>query len=114
MMTAKVQALGQEKIDGHQLLAETLLALRAPVVTDDSDLAKMKLAIVLQMNFQVEEGTDPLILSGVASTHSKQSKSFRDRWVDPRALAIVAEVIGEDADSAERYETFRSHRLDRN
>jgi hypothetical protein len=101
MLTAKAAALGSppgEKLAAHVLLAETLLgAHNHPLVTDADQLEVVRLFLAIQVNFQVEQGVDPFVAEKVYSSHTKQSVTYRDRIIDPRALALASQVWKEDA-----------------
>jgi hypothetical protein len=111
MLTAKVTALASGVQTGNQLLAESLLGLVAPAATDPAQVDVIKLAIVLQMNFQVAQGVDPLIQVSAASSHSKESAVWRDRVLNPQALTLIASLPDTvSAGLVDRWETVTSVR----
>lgn len=73
-------------------VAEVLLALPATVPADPAG-AQLHLAVAMQVNFQIQQGIDPLFIESSASSHSRNSVSYRDRFIDPRAAQIVATII---------------------
>lgn len=112
-LSAKATGLAPEVFDANQLLAESLLGLTEPVVDTDRDLARLRLAIALQINFQVMQGVDPYIEVKAASSQSNQSVEYRDRMIDPRAAVLVSSVYGSDFNQEtffEKYANFTSHR----
>ena len=96
--------------DEHQNLAEDLLGLQSPALTVAADVARIQRAIVEQINFQVEQGIDPLVESYASSSHSNQQVAYRDRVVSPRALAILANVTALIIAVEDRWDIFTSHR----
>ena len=74
-----------------QIEAELLLGLQLPVYTG-SDADTLVYAIVIQINFQLLQGLTPDMHRSVSNTHPGQTTAYRDRFVDPRASAIVARV----------------------
>jgi hypothetical protein len=87
----------------YQLAAELLLDLRAPVYTG-TDADELGFAIVHQLLFMLAHGLTPSIVKSIAQGGpSVQTKTFRDRWIDPSAAAIVARVTGR---KAMRFEPF--------
>lgn len=90
-LSSKSQQLGA-RFESHHRMAEALLGLRAPVVTAERDLEDMELAVAMQINFQAEQGLDPFVVESSSSSHTSQSVHYRDRAVDPRAVALVNEV----------------------
>lgn len=112
LFSGKVKTLEPEETDAHQLLAESLLRLRSPVLTDALDVSRIAMAIVLQMNFQVAQGIDPLFVSAESSSHTKQSKVYRDIIVNPQAASIVADVLAVAGIAAGDWHTITSHRTE--
>lgn len=112
--TAKVKALGEPNtpvFQGEQMTAESLLGLGTPVYTTARDVERVALAIVEQLNYQVAQGVDPLFMSAASSAHSKQSDVYRDRFLSPRAVAILAEVAAQYPSAGKRWQgVFTSHR----
>lgn len=91
----KVNALSQPKQDAYQVLSESLLGLTSPVYTVTADVERVQLAIVRQMNFLVEQGIDPYVTESTSSSHTDQSVVYRDRWLDPVAVQLVAAVAAQ-------------------
>lgn len=99
LLTPKVQKLvgdpnptPADKFTYQMIIAEKLLGAIAPIFTLDDQVTLAGIAIVRQMNFQVEQGIDPFTMSSGASTHSKQSVVFRDRFLDPVAAELWASI----------------------
>lgn len=112
-LTKKSISLEPGQFDGHHRMAEALLGLGSPAVADVDLLETLRLAIAIQINFQVEQGIDPFVASSTYSSHSKQSINYRDRLTDPRAALMVAGVVAEDFDTyASRWASMRSYRTD--
>lgn len=88
-LSKKSQSEGSKSLENHQILAESLLGLNESLFTADRDLLEIRLAIVLQINFQVEQGIDPMYIKASSSGHSHQGVTYRDNWIDPRAMQIV-------------------------
>lgn len=87
----------REKFLAEQRLAESLLRQYAalpqePTSLTEDEVEDVRLGIVVQMNFQVEQGIDPLVASRVSSSHTKQAVEYRDRIVNPQAIALVSGV----------------------
>ena len=75
------------------LSAELMLDLTAPAYTgDDADM--LGFAVVRQINFMLEHGIAPSVLRSAADTSRGLTTTYRDRWIDPDAAAIVARVTG--------------------
>ena len=93
MLTPKVKALDDEPFAEQVNTAEALLGLidRKKVVRA-RDVKLVLLALAHQVNFQVEQGVDPLVERESSSSHTRQSVSWRDRWVNPVATSILAQV----------------------
>lgn len=77
----------------HNNLAELLLGLKAPAYVGD-DATKLVMAVVLQINFQLERGLDPLVNKSISNQHPGNTTTYRDRIVSPEAAAIVEKVTG--------------------
>lgn len=73
-------------------VAEILLGIPDPVPTTGT--VDLGIAVVLQLNFQIAQGIDPLFISASTSQHTRNSVQYRDRFIDPRALALVTAVAG--------------------
>jgi hypothetical protein len=93
LLADKFVKLAPEKQTAEQITAEMLLDLRAPVYTGD-DAEELKYAIVLQINFRLEHGVTPSVQRSAGDTNRGVTTTYRDRWIDPQAAAIVARVTG--------------------
>lgn len=91
LLGAKFTALGEERQESEQILAELLLNLTKPVYTGD-DAEELGYAIVRQINFQLEAGITPEVMKSVSKTVPGNVETFRDRYLEPGAAAIVARV----------------------
>lgn len=91
---AKVANQSPTVFAANVLLAESLLGLKAPAVTDEGAIERLELAIMLQVNFMAVQGIDPLIQEYAGSRHSGDQVGWRDRMIDPRAASIVADTLG--------------------
>lgn len=87
-LSGKARGLSPQELQGQVLLAESLLGVSAPAYTDTSLRERAELAVVLQVNFQVESGLDPLILKRIHSSHTSQTAEYWGRYIDPRALEV--------------------------
>lgn len=74
-----------------QIMAELLLNLRIPVYTG-TDAEELGYAIVRQINFILEHGVTPDIMKSVNQQQPGTTVTYRDRYLDPGAAAIVARV----------------------
>jgi hypothetical protein len=91
---AQAKAEDEEAFDAQQLLAEQLLGLGPPAVTAQAALDIVLLAIALQINFQLAQGTDPFIYAEISSQQMAQRRSFRDAALtEPRAVQLIAQVM---------------------
>lgn len=88
-----VKRLSDDTFEAQQVLAEMLLGLSTPVITDANVVERLQIAIIQQIDFQVQQGFDPLILEsmGVGSQATK-SMTWRDRYINPRSAAIVSSL----------------------
>ena len=75
------------------LVAEQLLDLRAPALTGN-DGEELAFAVVLQVNYLLQRGDEPLVKESIANGNPSLSTTFRDRYVNPDAAAIVTRVTG--------------------
>lgn len=107
LLTAKAAAKVAGS-DEHQNLAEALLGLKAPIVTVALDVARVQLAVVMQVNFQIEQGVDALVYSYQSSAHSRQQVAQRDRIINPQAQAILSTI--EALETSAGYDTLTSLR----
>jgi len=112
LLTDRATALSPEKLSWQQFQAERLLALTAPAYTATADVAVAVLAIVLQINFQLAQGLDPLIEEAASSSHLKQSKVWRDRHVNPQSVALIATIPGQKDRMGDRWSTLSSFRTE--
>jgi hypothetical protein len=80
--------------DAQVLMATLLLGFPEKLPTKEETVEAMLLAAALQVNFQIEQGLDPLILEASSSGHTRNSATYRDRYLDPRAASIVRGVLG--------------------
>lgn len=80
----------------NRLMAEMLLGLQQsaadPYTGDDAE--RLAYAVVLQINFQMARGMEPMVTKSVSNTHPGNTTTYRDRIVSPDALAIVTQVTG--------------------
>lgn len=91
---ADLQTSDPDAFEANNILAELLLGLQDIAVLDDpDDLDRATYATVLQVNFQVAQGLDPLLLSQKTSL-LRVSKTYRDVLINPQALAVVAALVG--------------------
>lgn len=97
LASARTRAVTSEEFDANVTLAEILLGLHEPALTGDSDVERLQMAIIQQINFQIQQGLDALIeeSSGISSQATK-SVVWRDTYLNPRAMAIVQTVIPVD------------------
>lgn len=94
LLGERFKKLDPERQAAEHLVAETLLGLTAPVYEGD-DADRLRMAIALQLNFQLERGLVPTVKkSGGQSQPAGIAESFRDRSVNPDAMAIVMAVTG--------------------
>lgn len=114
LLSKKVLALKSESPEAFSKqvsVAEMLLGVYPPASTQVLVASRLSLAVVLQLNFQIEQGIDPLYVSASSSSHTRNSVQYRDRHIDPRAAQIVAQTQGLHG----RYAgTMVSHRFGRN
>jgi hypothetical protein len=96
ILSAKAKALqldDTEAFFAQAEVAESVLGIPA-TIPSGVDSSKLVLAVAMQVNFQIEQGLDPLILSSSSSSHARNSQVFRDRWIDPRAAVIARGAMG--------------------
>lgn len=110
LLTDRITLLSPEKQSWQQFMAERLLGLISPAYTSEPEVSTATLAIVLQMNFQVAQGLDPLIEEQASSTHLKQLKIWRDRYLNPQAVAMVATIPGQTGINGDRWGIMTSFR----
>jgi hypothetical protein len=110
LLSEQVLALPEPKRDAYQTLAESLLELGSPVYTVPFDVERVTLAVVRQMNFLVAQGIDPYITESTSSGHSSQSVVWRDRWIDPVAALLIAQVMAQYDAKSESWPVLTSLR----
>jgi hypothetical protein len=79
--------------NAQQEIAELLLGLSSPFPTDPELVEAVKLAVVLQINYQLQQGTEPETVKSMTQNHPGIMTSYRDRYLSPRAAAIVASLM---------------------
>jgi hypothetical protein len=91
MVTSKI-----EQFDAGVLLAETLLKLTEPALTDVRKAAQAALAVAMQVNWQIELGIDPFFMSSESTGKMEEAVSYRSDvpLVDPRAAQLAAVAMG--------------------
>lgn len=77
----------------ENIRAEMLLGLKGPAYTGD-DKDRLKLAVVHQINFQLEQGLTPEIHRSVTNNVPGASTAYRNRIVSPEAWKIISDVTG--------------------
>ena len=93
LLSARYKALGtQPEKDAHAVLAELLLGLHPPALVDDQ-AETLTYAVVKQINFLLQQGVEPSILETSNQSTPGIATSYRDRYVDPGALAIADQVL---------------------
>jgi hypothetical protein len=78
----------------QQVMAELLLDLTvAP--TDATKVDQLIIALTRQINFQLEAGVSPEVMKSVANAHpgNGNTTTYRDRFLEPGAVLIVARVM---------------------
>lgn len=92
-LTLKTAA--QPKLEAQVQLAESLLGLAAPVETDPLRVDRVKMALALQVNWQLEYEADPFVLSSETSGIQRETISYRPDvpLVDPRAQEIIDGLV---------------------
>lgn len=81
-----------EKRLATELVAEEILELPVGYVGDDAE--RLAFAKVLQINFMLERGYEPLVKKSLGKANPGSNDVFRDRWINPDAAVIVAKVTG--------------------
>lgn len=85
------------KVPGAQaaqnVLAELLLGLSPPPYVD-AEAEQLTMAVVLQINYQLERAITPDVLKSMSNTHPGNTTAYRDRYISPGAWAIVERVTG--------------------
>ncbi len=74
-------------------IAEALLRINQET-QDDGEDATMKNAVALQVNFLLDQGMTPQFALQTNQSQPGLSTTFRSRWLDPRAAALVSRVLG--------------------
>lgn len=99
LLSPAVQRLDPEALAAHADAAEALLGRSGVALADtafedgSTNYLWARLAVVYQVNYQVEAGTDAELLSSMS--RGARSVSFRDDAgiVSPRARALVSRLI---------------------
>jgi hypothetical protein len=92
LLSSKFSALASDDLkNAHILQAQLLLQLREPVYTGD-EAEQLGYALVRQVNFQLEKGITPEFMKSVSKGVPGNVETFRDRYVDSGAWAIVSHV----------------------
>jgi hypothetical protein len=95
LASAFTKKLSEEDFAAYHEIAEVVLGLTEPALTNESDIARLRIAIMLQINFMSQYGLDPYIKASEGmSSQASSSVVWRDRYIDPRAWAIVKAVTG--------------------
>lgn len=95
LLSDGVKALSADGRLALNIDAELVLDLTAGYAGDDAE--QLKVAVAHQMNFLNELDVNALRLKSVSPANPGPTRTFRDRWVDPRASVIVARVTGRRA-----------------
>lgn len=102
LLTGKATAMSSDsaKFEAQQSLAEALLNLTAEYIDRLSieQLARASMAVVLQVNFQLEQGLDPFVVSRASSTQQGEVHDYRGDAVHPQARAILDAIVVSDED----------------
>lgn len=77
----------------QQETAERLLNLSEPAYTG-AQMDAIQLALVHQINFQLEHGMTPEVMRSIGNAHSGLNTSYRDRWLSPVAWRIIEVTTG--------------------
>lgn len=96
VLSEAVRALDSADRIALNIAAELVLDLRAPIYSGD-DAEELAIAVAYQMNVQAEYDVGKAMLKSVSPASPGPTRTFRDRWIDPRAAAIVARVTGRQA-----------------
>lgn len=75
-------------------LAEQLLDLRAPAYVNADAVEDLTTAVVLQINFQLQHELEPHVIRTANQSNPGVSTTYRDRYVNPEAMAIVCRTTG--------------------
>ncbi len=95
LLSGKWEGLGDEdQRRSHQELAERLLGLSQPIYTDLDIVGTLHIAIVLQVNFLLEQNLEPELLKSQSNQHPGNMTAYRDRYLSPKAAALVDTVTG--------------------
>lgn len=81
----------EEKV-AQNMLAEQYLGLVPPAYTDASDIERLELAIAMQIQFQMDQGTSPMIHKSETQNKPGITTAYRDRYIHPGAAEIVSRV----------------------
>lgn len=92
LLSSKFNALASDdQKNAHIINAQLLLQLRAPAYAGD-EADQLGYAIVRQVNFQLEQGITPEFMKSVSKGVPGNVETYRDRYVEPGAWAIVSHV----------------------
>jgi hypothetical protein len=112
LLSPDAKGLGNESLRQHNELAEELLGLLdVTEVTDPTQLARVKRAIVLQINWQVLLDPDARILK--SKTVGAESETYRDDLgiVDSTAVGLLEPLLpAEEVKASGTWEPIRSKR----
>lgn len=95
LLSDGVKALTGDEQIALNIDAELVLELTDGYTGDDAE--KLKVAVAHQMNLLKELDVNALRLKSVSPANPGPTRTFRDRWIDPRAAMIVAMVTGRKA-----------------
>lgn len=93
LLSDAVVKLSEPKRTALNRRAERSLGLTKPAYTGE-DADELAMAVALQMNFAHAEGKQPSFKKSSTNGNPAIMDTFRDRWVDPEAAAIVERVTG--------------------
>lgn len=103
--------LSSTAFDAHEELAEVVLGLGEPALTDASDIARLQMAIILQINWMSQFGIDPYVKASEGmSSQASSSVVWRGEMIDPRAMAIVNAVSPQSTKQWYGAQESQSHR----
>jgi hypothetical protein len=63
-----------------------------PAYTDPDDVARLELAIAMQIQFQLDQSTSPMIHKSETQNKPGITTAYRDRYIHPGAAEIVSRV----------------------
>lgn len=94
-LSEAVRALVDSDRIALNVSAELVLDLTAGYTGVDAE--QLAIAVAFQMNLMQELDVNAMRLKSVSPASPGPTRTFRDRWVDPRAAVIVAKVTGRKA-----------------